>query len=403
VLRLQRLIDALSDALDLGVAIDDHQFRLVVHSAHGQQADTVRIATLLRRRSPPEVVEWLRELNIAEVDGALRVPAHPGFAMRPRICIPIRHDGVLLAYMWLFEEERNITDADVESAVRAASDAATILHYDRVFEDASRQRERAVLSRLFGEGSEIPMRAAREALETGAIFAGCAYGVIAIRPADRVMAEDDPQALRGLAALDGIRRVLAPRSALVGLHRGCGALLMAIARGSQPDQALRAIAMRLHESLAGGEPDAPDWHVGVGPAEVRLDRALDSFHAARDALLVRARAPGIRSPTFWTELGAWRILCLALSDERADVRLHPGVDKLLRQRGGADLLETLRTYLEHGGDSQATSAALHVHRTSLYARLRRIESITGANLRSGDDRLFLQMSIRLSDLMAASN
>jgi DNA-binding PucR family transcriptional regulator len=61
-------------------------------------------------------------------------------------------------------------------------------------------------------------------------------------------------------------------------------------------------------------------------------------------------------------------------------------------------VETLEAYLDRAGDAQAAAAALFVHRTTLYHRLRRIERIAGVDLRDGDDRLLLHMALRLRAL-----
>ncbi|MFD0853362.1 helix-turn-helix domain-containing protein, partial [Actinomadura adrarensis] len=63
--------------------------------------------------------------------------------------------------------------------------------------------------------------------------------------------------------------------------------------------------------------------------------------------------------------------------------------------------ETLAAFLDHAGSSPATAAALHIHRTSLYYRLRQIEEITGLDLGNGEDRLTLHLGLRLLSLLPA--
>jgi sugar diacid utilization regulator len=61
-------------------------------------------------------------------------------------------------------------------------------------------------------------------------------------------------------------------------------------------------------------------------------------------------------------------------------------------------LQTLEVYLDRAGDAQATAAELSLARGSLYYRLNRIAAITGADLRSGDDRLMLHVGLKLARL-----
>ena len=59
---------------------------------------------------------------------------------------------------------------------------------------------------------------------------------------------------------------------------------------------------------------------------------------------------------------------------------------------------TLEAYLDLAGDARATAEALSLHRATMYYRLNRIEEITGARLKTGDDRLALHLGLRLARL-----
>ena len=57
----------------------------------------------------------------------------------------------------------------------------------------------------------------------------------------------------------------------------------------------------------------------------------------------------------------------------------------------ADLLHTLDVFLKCGGNQSKASQELFLHRSSLLYRLRRIEDLTGFNLRDNEQRVLLQM------------
>ncbi|MEI2776987.1 MAG: helix-turn-helix domain-containing protein [Tetrasphaera sp.] len=65
------------------------------------------------------------------------------------------------------------------------------------------------------------------------------------------------------------------------------------------------------------------------------------------------------------------------------------------------LIETLSAYLDCGGDAARTAQALHLHRSTLYYRLGRIEEIAGADLRDGTQRLCLHQGLKLRRLVEA--
>ena len=52
--------------------------------------------------------------------------------------------------------------------------------------------------------------------------------------------------------------------------------------------------------------------------------------------------------------------------------------------------------LDNGGDVTASAAELHIHRTTLYYRLDRIEALTGVNLRLAAGRDDLHLALQLA-------
>jgi DNA-binding PucR family transcriptional regulator len=75
--------------------------------------------------------------------------------------------------------------------------------------------------------------------------------------------------------------------------------------------------------------------------------------------------------------------------------VHPGAEVLLALPR-TELATTARVLLERDGDVMSAAQRLHVHRTTLYYRLERIEALTGVNLRSGVARNDLRMALRLA-------
>jgi DNA-binding PucR family transcriptional regulator len=114
---------------------------------------------------------------------------------------------------------------------------------------------------------------------------------------------------------------------------------------------------------------------------------------------VAACAPEHPSPAGWADLGAYRMLAQAAESPGAEALLHPGLPQLFAQQASDALVATLETYLDNGCDTKLTAEALFLHRASLYYRLQRIEALTGASLRKGDDRLALHASLKLARLL----
>lgn len=86
---------------------------------------------------------------------------------------------------------------------------------------------------------------------------------------------------------------------------------------------------------------------------------------------------------------------MAAPSELSVADVHPGAEVLLRQPR-PDLLSTARAVLDRGGNVTQAAAELHIHRTTLYYRLERIEALTGVNLKDGPGRDDLHLALRLA-------
>src|SRR5262245_61588729 len=100
----QELVNALAVDLERPVGIDDRRFRAIAYSSHDAGVDPVRMASILQREAPAEVIEWLESLGLRDAGSFVRVPANPGFEMSARVCLPIRFEEQLLGFLWLIDE-----------------------------------------------------------------------------------------------------------------------------------------------------------------------------------------------------------------------------------------------------------------------------------------------------------
>lgn len=69
---------------------------------------------------------------------------------------------------------------------------------------------------------------------------------------------------------------------------------------------------------------------------------------------------------------------------------------------GSNLIQTLDAYFDHHGNVSQTAEALYIHRNTLHYRLERIQELTGQNLDLADQRLALQLALKLWQLRPGS-
>ncbi|WP_433274113.1 PucR family transcriptional regulator [Actinosynnema sp. CS-041913] len=98
---MQELLDELSRVLGRGVSVDDVSGRVVAHSAQTDDVDPARVRAILTRRVPPEVAAWQDRHGVAGATGPVRVPANEELGFQERVGFPLRHNGVLVGYLWV--------------------------------------------------------------------------------------------------------------------------------------------------------------------------------------------------------------------------------------------------------------------------------------------------------------
>lgn len=103
------------------------------------------------------------------------------------------------------------------------------------------------------------------------------------------------------------------------------------------------------------------------------------------------------------QLGAYRMIIGATSSIDAVELSQKTLAPVLahdRKRGG-NLLLTLRTFFATGMSVTAAAQTLHVHVHTVQYRLAKLEELTGLSLRKSEQRLTLELSLRIHDLSRA--
>ncbi|MGP3635837.1 PucR family transcriptional regulator, partial [Streptomyces sp. 24-1644] len=165
----QELVDEISALLGAPATLENRDFGLVAFGAHDSDDDTamdpVRTRSILTRRSTPAVRAWFEGFGIARATGPVRIPAAPEAGVfRGRICLPVRHRGVVLGYVWLLDADPGPTDDQLTAAMDVASRIGALLSDEaRVGTDLSREFG-AVLTAARGWQRDMAVAALREAL-----------------------------------------------------------------------------------------------------------------------------------------------------------------------------------------------------------------------------------------------
>ncbi|WP_435799912.1 helix-turn-helix domain-containing protein [Streptomyces canus] len=195
----QELVDEISELLGVPATLENRDFELIAFGAYDSEGDLdpsaldpVRTRSILTRRSTATVRTWFEGFGITRASGPVRIPPTPEAGVyRGRICLPVRHRGVVLGYVWLLDSDPGPTDRQLDAAMRVTARIGALLA-DEAQHGADLSRElRAVLTAERGWQGDMAVAALRTALGSRA---DGPYTVVCVAPWPSADPEDAPSA-----------------------------------------------------------------------------------------------------------------------------------------------------------------------------------------------------------------
>ena len=164
--------------------------------------------------------------------------------------------------------------------------------------------------------------------------------------------------------------------------------------GPSPHRTTRGLVALIDGHLCGYTSSAPatpvDVSIGIGPAS-RPDALASSFRLASRAAATAA-AFGLNGARGMASLG---LLPAVLADDDVGEEMVRRYVAPASDGGiGPDVLDTVRSYIDHGLRVDRTASALFVHQNTVRYRLNRFEKSTGADLHKPSDVLEVWWSLQ---------
>ncbi|WP_427919823.1 PucR family transcriptional regulator [Streptomyces sp. cg40] len=379
----QELVDEISELLGAPATLENRDFELIAFGAYDGEGDLdpaaldpVRTRSILTRRSTAAIRTWFEGFGITRATGPVRIPPTPEAGVyRGRICLPVRHRGVVLGYVWLLADDPGPTAAQLDAAMEVTSRIGALLA-DEAQHGADLSRElRAVLTAERGWQGDMAVAALRTALGTRG---DGPYTLVCVAPWPSADPDDAPSA-----------RTVPHATALCTIPWGpaeqqCLAVLVRL-RSTDAGSPAEAAAARL---LKDGPPGA---HRAAGVARPRtgLTDLATAWQEATAAARTALAEPRFAPVADWSRIGPYRLLTSLPPDSAHDPAVAP-----LLSPAHHELARTAEVYLDRAGQAGRTAAELGIHRQTLYYRLSRVEQLTGLDLDDGEDRLLLHMVLK---------
>lgn len=308
---------------------------------------------------------------------------------------PVLGGGEVLGFVGVNSTRRELDAVDEAAADSAALVAAAEFLKERAIEESEiRSREDQLDELLDGK---TPVRASSFSELRPPL--GLAAGVLR---REKGTAKPELRLFRTFVAVtqEVVERSSAPAVVTVRGHHVVIIWSLSGRRVAEVENDLKTVAAKLQRIDADLRPS-----FGIGVRTDRLEDLADTYNEVRLGLEVREHL-GRDGLVFQVDaLGAYRfILRAAAGGHVADfcqAALGPALEHDA-QRNGA-LVDTFRRYLQAGSSVKGAAQALKVHPHTVQYRLDRLQRMTGLRLNQPDERLTLEMALRVTDALGLVN
>ncbi|MGC5037900.1 PucR family transcriptional regulator [Streptomyces sp. DT190] len=396
----QELVDEISELLGAPATLENRDFELIAFGAYDSEGDLdpsaldpVRTRSILTRRSTAAVRAWFEGFGITRATAPVRIPPTPEAGVyRGRICLPVRHRGVVHGYVWLLDDDPGPSERQLSAAMGVTARIGALLA-DEAQHGADLSRElRAVLTAERDWQHDMAVAELRTALGPRA---DAPHTVVCVAPWPSADPDDAPsvRTVPGAAALCTLPW---------GAAAQCVAVLVRLRSADVLTPATTAAARLLERARGAGGPGDPAHAASgagtrgaAGPAAgvatagaglAGLGTAWRQASAAARAVLAEPRLGPVAE---WAAIGPFRLLTAVPPEVARDPAVRPLLAPVHRE-----LARTAEVYLDCAGQAARAAAELGIHRQTLYYRLSRIEKLTGLDLDDGEDRLLLHMALK---------
>lgn len=407
---LQGVAETLGRLVGNSITIETPNHDLLASSATGSDVDRNREETILHRHGSgkvmgsPEFDAFMAGVRAS--DRPLHLRPYPEYDFAGRVAMRVAAHGEIFGVIWVTDTARPLGENDY-AVIKQAADAAAALF---LRERASRQREAEVRSEFL----EDVVQGRITSIENVRTVARTIGWNIDRAQQTMVVAIDQFEDFRlrhsgrGGVALQRIRDRLmeivrldvlaADPEAVVGMRSTGVVVLLAAGEGNDASRKATTIhqadgiAKHVATFLAGVTVT-----VGVGRDAKSIEHLAESFRQAELAVQLGTSLWGGNRAVHYDDLGVHRVL-FALREYEGMV--PPALQQLLAydEQHGTEYVRTMAVYLRWMGKLRAAAADLGVHRNTLEYRIGRITELSGMDLGDPDNRLALELGIRILEL-----
>lgn len=392
--RLDEVVGTVARITGRNVTLDDVYSRVLAYDTSIPTTDRARLESVLMKSVTLDARTWEEAWKLSTRQQPFILPANPDMGLLARICIPLIYRGLRMGYLWILVRDDDDAPEPILELVKALGIQLDSFAYDVMeaiepqTQDGARH-ERQLIALLNGTSTEAGIQSDASPPEWP--LRVLVMSTPSLRSASHLGLTERKRLVRQAMA-DALRIVRTqPPWAPAADH--VAALIPA--KISEPD--LATIQKRFSESLALHGLTQKKG-ISSTTAECGISReatnavALHHKYAEAIATLQACHIDShLASLSLYESIGIYQFLCQAGPSAMAE---SEKIKAILHDANGRELLSTLEMVYDFNGPRSDLAKELHLHRTSLYHRIHRIEQIIGADPMESYVRLELHVALK---------
>ena len=383
------LANAIAAMVAGAITIEDQRGRVLAYSnLKDQTIDEPRQQSILGRQVPdtPAVRALYKKLWAS--DSVIRAEAIAGLEALPRIAAPITVGAQQLGSIWAIEGTTKLGREAEQALAEAARVAALHMIHARSSRDIERGIKGDLLRSLLEGRGDVTATANRLGMPRRSPLTVCAFEIVAEQPVEELHRE------RLVDLVATYSEAFRLQAASVAIGRTVYCLLPVT--NQMRDERLKEMAkeIREHASSTLGVPINAALSAVVSDVRDIADASREVERILR--VLSRETSTGRVASIEEVRSGVTLLTLRELARDHPD--LAKGVVETIAahdEQKNTTYLETLRAFLAFFGDVPSAADAINVHANTFRYRMRRLSELFEVDLDDPDDRLVIELQLRL--------
>lgn len=384
---IHQLAERLSSHLQKAIIIENRNFELIAYSAPpGFSFDPVQQKTILTKRCPLYVIEWLKKEGVVkrleENNHPIRLHRMEDIDFYERVVISLKYDGRLFGYLWIYEAAL-LTDEHLAFLTEIAPHLGESLFQKQHVEENSQQEFIwRLLNHEYTSETEMLEEAKRFALYFPKKYTVLVYSV---RNAEYVY------------VLDKIKAFFNRKGVIYYL--GKGTEIIGLIASDSPNNYAEELHLFMEQVAAIlSETEKKSVFAGAGNAYETLPALRKSYTEALEVIETFVFLNvSEQTVIHFQELGIYRHMKSMYQKNMDDSYYNDAILRIMQadQANNSELLISLWYFLVNDCKINKTAEALFIHPNTLSYRMKQIENLVVIHFGDIEEKMELYIQLML--------